>query len=184
MNPETPWKARFIRAFVICRQNLARFFVSSNYNFTTMKNILLTGILGAAISISCSTAKTAQANRAEFLQLKGDWQITSIDYDKNYNVRPFDEGADAQCFVGSHWRLIPNNWSGSYTLDGGGACPSVIQPIKFEVVEKPNDWTRKPTESLYLIRQIFKIRISGLNSSIGRWTLPWRWKIPSRNTYK
>lgn len=44
--------------------------------------------------------------------------------------------------------------------------------VKFEVVEKPNDWTRKPTESLYLIRQIFKIRISGLNSSIGRWTLP------------
>ena len=44
--------------------------------------------------------------------------------------------------------------------------------VKFEVVVKPNDWTRKPTESLYLIRQIFKIRISGLNSSIGRWTLP------------
>ena len=44
--------------------------------------------------------------------------------------------------------------------------------VKFEVVEKPNDWTRKPTESLYLIRQIFKIRISGLISSIGRWTLP------------
>lgn len=99
-----------------------------------MKNILLTGILGAAISISCSAAKTAQANRAEFLQLKGDWEITSVDYDKNYSVKPFDEGADAKCFVGSHWRLIPNNWSGSYTLNGGGACPSVIQPIKFEVV--------------------------------------------------
>lgn len=99
-----------------------------------MKNILLAGILGAALTVSCSTAKTAQSNRAEFLQLKGDWQITSVDYDKNFSVKPFDEGADAQCFVGSQWKLIPNNYSGSYTLNGGSDCPSVMQPIKFEVV--------------------------------------------------
>jgi hypothetical protein len=99
-----------------------------------MKNLLLAGILGAAISVSCSTAKTAQSNKAEFLKLKGNWEIASVDYDKNFRVKPFDEGADAQCFVGSQWKLIPNNWTGSYTLNGGGACPSVIQPIKFEVV--------------------------------------------------
>ncbi len=99
-----------------------------------MKKVLLTGILGTAVLMSCSTAKTAQSNRADFLKMKGDWEITSVNYDRNYKVKPFDEGADAQCFVGSHWRLIPNNWSGSYTLTGGGACPSVVQPIKFEVV--------------------------------------------------
>ena len=99
-----------------------------------MKNLLLAGILGAAISVSCSTAKTAQSNKAEFLKLKGNWEIASVDYDKNFKVKPFDEGADAQCFVGSQWKLIPNNWTGSYTLNGGGACPSVIQPIKFEIV--------------------------------------------------
>lgn len=102
-------------------------------NYTTMKNLLLAGIVGAALTVSCSTAKTAQSNRAEFLKLKGDWQITSVNYDKNFKVKPFDEGADAQCFVGSQWRLIPNNWTGSYTINGGGDCPSVIQPIKFEV---------------------------------------------------
>ncbi len=99
-----------------------------------MKKVLLTGILGTAVLMSCSTAKTAQSNRADFLKMKGDWEITSVNYDRNYKVKPFDEGADAQCFVGSQWRLIPNNWSGSYTLTGGGACPSVVQPIKFEVV--------------------------------------------------
>lgn len=102
-----------------------------------MRNLLLAGIIGAAMTVSCSTvktAKTAQADRTEFLKLKGDWQVVSVDYDKNFKVKPFDEGADAQCFVGSHWRLIPNNWTGSYTMDGKGACPSVIQPIKFEVV--------------------------------------------------
>ena len=99
-----------------------------------MKNLLLAGIVGAALTVSCSTAKTSQTNRAEFLKLKGDWTITSVNYDNNYKVRPFDENADAQCFVGSTWTLIPNNWTGSYTINGGGDCPTVIQPIKFEVV--------------------------------------------------
>lgn len=99
-----------------------------------MKNLLLAGIVGAALTVSCSTAKTAQSNKAEFLKLKGDWQITSVDYDKNFSVKPFDEGADAQCFVGSTWKLVPNNYSGNYTVNGGGNCPSVVQPIKFEVV--------------------------------------------------
>lgn len=99
-----------------------------------MKNLLLAGIVGAALTVSCSTAKTAQSNKAEFLHLKGDWQITSVNYDNSFKVKPFDEGADAQCFVGSTWKLIPNNYSGTYMLNGGGDCPTVTQPIKFEVV--------------------------------------------------
>ncbi|MCC2590755.1 lipocalin family protein [Chryseobacterium sp. MFBS3-17] len=99
-----------------------------------MKNLLLTGFAAAGLLISCSTAKTAQDNRAEFLKLKGDWQVTSVDYDKSFSIKPFDEGADAQCFVGSNWKLVPNNYSGSYSLNGGGDCPVVNQPIKFEVL--------------------------------------------------
>lgn len=103
-------------------------------NRITMKNLLLTGILGAGLLASCSTAKTAQANKSEFLKLKGQWQVTSVDYNKNYRVKPFDEGADAQCFVGSTWTLVPNNYTGTYSIDGGTGCPTVTQPIKFEVV--------------------------------------------------
>lgn len=97
-----------------------------------MKNLLLTGLVSLFAITSCSTAKMAQNQRAEFLKLKGDWEITSIDYDKSYKIKPFDENADASCFIGSHWRFIPNNYSGSYTLNGGGNCPSVIQPIKID----------------------------------------------------
>ena len=100
-----------------------------------MKNLLLAGILGAAISVSCSTAKTAQSNKAEFLKLKGNWEIASVDYDKNFKVKPFDEGADAQCFVGSEWKLVPNNYTGNYTINGTDSCPSVTQPIKFEITK-------------------------------------------------
>ncbi|WP_447952107.1 hypothetical protein [Chryseobacterium koreense] len=99
-----------------------------------MKNLLLAGIIGAAFTVSCSTAKTAQTNRAEFIKLKGTWEITSVDYDHNFKIKPFDEGVDIQCFVGSQWHLIPNNWTGSYTLSGSGSCPNTVMPIKFEVV--------------------------------------------------
>ncbi len=99
-----------------------------------MKNLLLVGLMSAALATSCSTAKQAQSDRAETQQLKGTWQITSVDYDKAFKVKPFDEGADAQCWVGSQWKFVPNNWTGNYTLNGGGDCPSVSQPIKFEVV--------------------------------------------------
>lgn len=101
-----------------------------------MKNIIFAGLFGAMLSVSCSTvnnAKVAQNQRTEFLKLKGNWEITSVEYDQNYRVKPFDEDADAQCFVGSQWKLVPNNYSGSYTLLGSSDCPTVTQPIRFEV---------------------------------------------------
>ncbi|CAH0213125.1 lipocalin family protein [Chryseobacterium sp. WG14] len=102
-----------------------------------MKKLLLAGMLGTSIfAVSCSSvnkAATAQDQKGDFLKMKGDWQIVSVNYDKGFKIKPFDEGADAQCFVGSHWRLIPNNWTGAYTLNGGGNCPAITQPIKFEV---------------------------------------------------
>ncbi|WP_346986165.1 hypothetical protein [Chryseobacterium sp. POE27] len=104
-----------------------------------MKKLLFTGMLGASLfAVSCSgvkNAQTAQSQRSEFLKMKGDWQIVSINYDKQFKIKPFDDGIDAQCFVGSHWRLIPNNWTGAYTVSGGGTCGGgYTQPIKIDVV--------------------------------------------------
>ena len=100
-----------------------------------MKKLLFSALLGGAmISTSCENAKIAQQNNAEFLQMKGQWQITSVDYDRNYKVQPFDENADIQCFVGSTWNLIPNNNTGSYSLSGVNGCPSTVQPVIFNVI--------------------------------------------------
>ena len=113
-----------------------------------MKKTLFILILAAFFAVSCNSAKKAQqeqpsqTTRAEVLKLKGDWEIASVNYEKGFKIKPFDEGADAQCFVGSHWRLIPNNYSGAYTLKGGGNCPTVTQAIKFEVT-KDNEFKFK-----------------------------------------
>ena len=118
-----------------------------------MKKVLLFGVIGLSVLVtSCSTqnnsdttavtAKEAQTRRAEALKMKGTWEIVSVDYDKSFKIKPFDEGADAQCFVGSQWTLIPNNYTGTYILNGGGDCPSVTQPISFEFT-KENDFKFK-----------------------------------------
>lgn len=116
-----------------------------------MKKALITGALGIAMfSItSCSTQNSPisqkQVGQPSIYKLKGDWRITSVDYDsKKFKIKPFDEGADAQCFVGSIWKLIPNNNSGSYTLSGVN-CPNVTQAIKFEVT-KNNEFRFKKLE--------------------------------------
>lgn len=98
-----------------------------------MKKVLLTGMIGTLFAVSCSSANQAQNARADFMKLKGSWEISSVDYDKQYKIKPFDEGADAQCFVGSQWNLVPNNNTGSYSLSGGGDCPTVTRAIKFDV---------------------------------------------------
>ena len=78
-----------------------------------MKKVLLTGMIGTLFAVSCSSANQAQNARADFMKLKGSWEISSVDYDKQYKIKPFDEGADAKCFVGSQWNLVPNNNTGS-----------------------------------------------------------------------
>lgn len=98
-----------------------------------MKKVLLTGMIGTLFAVSCSSANQAQNARADFMKLKGSWEISSVDYDKQCKIKPFDEGADAQCFVGSQWNLVPNNNTGSYALSGGGDCPTVTRAIKFDV---------------------------------------------------
>ncbi|MBS1550071.1 MAG: lipocalin family protein [Bacteroidetes bacterium] len=103
-----------------------------------MKKLFLSSCVGVALLVtSCAAtqkAEVAQNQRSEFLKMKGNWVITSVDHSKSFKIKPFDEDADAQCWVGSQWKFIPNNYSGSYTLSGGGNCPAVSQNIKFEVV--------------------------------------------------
>ena len=54
-----------------------------------MKKVLLTGMIGTLFAVSCSSANQAQNARADFMKLKGSWEISSVDYDKQYKIKPF-----------------------------------------------------------------------------------------------
>ena len=46
-----------------------------------MKKVLLTGMIGTLFAVSCSSAKQSQNPRADFMKLKGYWEISSVYYD-------------------------------------------------------------------------------------------------------
>lgn len=96
-----------------------------------MRKYLILGVLTVFMALSCSTPRNAQPSVSKY-DLKGVWQITNVDYDKQYKIKPFNEGVDISCFVGSQWNLVPNNGKGSYHLTGTG-CPAIDRNIMFNV---------------------------------------------------
>ena len=113
-----------------------------------MKRYLIIGCAALLTAVSCGTQQTQQTETTSVYSLKGEWEVVSVDYDKKFKIKPFHEGADAKCFVGSTWKLIPNNYSGSYTLHGGSSCPEVYQAIKFEVTKNKEFRFKKLKENV------------------------------------
>lgn len=90
-------------------------------------------LVTSCASKSGVSAGEAQTLRSEVMKLKGQWDISSVDYNKEFSVKPFDEGVNINCFVGSSWTFVPNNYTGSYSLHGSGDCPERTQNITFSV---------------------------------------------------
>ena len=95
---------------------------------------LFFSVIFAAILFSCKApAPAAKTNvdRKPNKAINGNWTITSVTYPGSefIKVTSFDL-ADAQCFVGSTWKLISNNDSGEMALSKGG-CPQVTSKIKW-----------------------------------------------------
>src|SRR5690554_7449130 len=80
-----------------------------------MKKVLALGVLSLAM-FSCKTATSTKNDVATQIKLKGEWTLVDVNYSAGYKVTSFDV-ADANCFEGSQWKLIPNNNSGTVTLN-------------------------------------------------------------------
>lgn len=80
-----------------------------------MKKIIfllaLTIVLG-----SCNASKTVRTSKKV---IKGDWILNTITYNQTgtFNVSLLDD-APKDCFEGSSWSFIPNNNTGTYTING------------------------------------------------------------------
>jgi hypothetical protein len=104
-----------------------------------MRKIFFLGMVSSALLFTSCASKSgvsagqAQTLRSEVMKLKGQWDIANIDYNKEFSVKPFDEGVSINCFVGSSWTFVPNNYTGSYALHGSGDCPERMQNITFSV---------------------------------------------------
>ena len=95
-----------------------------------MKRVLL--ILLAIGLISCGTSKTVRDSKKV---IKGEWTLNKIDYSAlgTYNVTLLDDASKA-CFEGSAWQFIPNNNTGTYTINSTN-CSSGMRYFNFTIQE-------------------------------------------------
>ncbi len=111
-----------------------------------MKKVLLLVVLAATV-LACGTPKTVIESKKV---IKGYWSLDNISYSEsgNFNVTIFND-TSKECFEGTTWRFIPNNNSGTYTVDNN-ACPTGDRNFIFSIVEESKgagvyDFLLKPT---------------------------------------
>lgn len=102
-----------------------------------MKNYFFYFIIFLSMTlVSCAGSKAVVDNETA---MRGDWTITNVtvtgENPAYLEAKVFDE-ADYKCYEGSSWKLVQNNHSGHYTLNGGSNCPSSAYNIKWFITEE------------------------------------------------
>jgi hypothetical protein len=96
-----------------------------------MKNIALSFCVFLMI-VSCGTSKTVRNSKKV---IKGDWTLNSITYSEagRYNVTLLND-TSKDCFEGSTWQFIPNNNTGTYSINEG-SCSTGVRNFVFTIQE-------------------------------------------------
>ena len=123
--------------------------------------------------VACGSSKTVRTSKKV---IKGDWLLNSITYDKSgtYNVKLLNDASKA-CFENSSWKFIPNNNSGTYTIDGS-ACESGARNFIFTIQEIDEatglyDFLLKPTDvkGKSETNQGFRLKLTSLSDTTMQW---------------
>lgn len=136
-----------------------------------MKKVIL--IFLAFGLISCGSSKTIRDSKKT---IKGDWTLSTITYSKTgkYNVTLLND-TSKDCFEGSTWRFIPNNNTGTYTINEP-SCSTGVRNFVFTIQEENAatglyDFLLKPTneKSKSDTNQGFRLSLKSLSETAMQW---------------
>ncbi|GGK31269.1 hypothetical protein GCM10007962_27130 [Yeosuana aromativorans] len=123
--------------------------------------------------LSCGTSKTVRESKRV---IKGDWTLTSINYNQGgtYNVTLLQD-ASKECFENSTWHFVPNNNTGTYTINNVG-CETGPRYFVFTIQEiDPQtglyDFLLKPTNEKYKsdTNYGFRLKLTALSETSMQW---------------
>ena len=99
-------------------------------NYLHMKNLLV--LLLTISLVSCGTPKTVRASKKV---IKGEWTLNKISYSSvgTFNISLLNDESK-ECFEGSAWQFIPNNNTGTYTINGAD-CSTGMRHFVFIIKE-------------------------------------------------
>lgn len=136
-----------------------------------MKKVIL--IFLAIGLISCGTSKTVRDSKKT---IKGDWTLSTITYSKTgkYNVTLLND-TSKDCFEGSTWKFIPNNNTGTYTINES-SCSTGVRDFVFTIQEIDTqsglyDFLLKPTNDRNKseTNQGYRLKLTALTETNMQW---------------
>ena len=136
-----------------------------------MKKIIL--IFLAIGIVSCGASKTVRDSKKS---IKGDWTLSTITYSKTgkYNVTLLND-TSKDCFEGSTWEFIPNNNTGTYSINES-SCSTGVRNFVFTIQEVNAetglyDFLFKPTNQKNKSEnnQGFRLKLSALSETDMQW---------------
>ena len=81
---------------------------------------------------SCSASKTVRTSKKV---IKGSWTLNAVNYDRTNTLKvDLLNDSSSKCFEGSTWQFIPNNNTGTYTINNSG-CSTGVRHFIFTIAE-------------------------------------------------
>jgi hypothetical protein len=123
--------------------------------------------------MSCGSSKTVRTSKKV---IKGDWTLNSITYNETgkYNVTLLND-TSKDCFEGSTWQFIPNNNTGTYSINET-SCSIGLRNFVFTIQEINAetglyDFLLKPTDakSKSETNQGFRLSLKALSDTVMQW---------------
>ena len=123
--------------------------------------------------MSCGSSKTVRTSKQV---IKGDWTLNSITYNEigKYNVTLLND-TSKDCFEGSTWQFIPNNNTGTYSINET-SCSTGVRNFVFTIQEMNAetglyDFLLKPTDakSKSETNQGFRLSLKALSDTVMQW---------------
>jgi len=136
-----------------------------------MKKLLL--IFLAIGFISCGSSKTVRESKKV---IKGNWTLNSVAYSEagRYNVTLLND-TSKNCFENSTWQFIPNNNTGTYTINDS-SCSTGVRNFVFTIQEVDAetglyDFLLKPTDmrNKSETNQGFRLKLTSLTETTMQW---------------
>ena len=98
------------------------------------RNTVICIILSCLLA-ACSVSKEGRSIKKS---INGAWTLQTINIEgiqTKFTAKVFNE-ADFNCFIGSSWKFVSNNSTGSYSLTGGTpGCQTLTRNIRWSVYE-------------------------------------------------